>query len=104
MIVGMTDQAFESTVSGAFDAFNARRFDAFAEYVTEDLVESYPQSGERLEGKRSNGRSSFPCPAPHRCQGGAVAHEHVSHPKPRLALAGPSCAGLLPLNSRTRAS
>ena len=104
MIVGMTDQAFESTVSGAFDAFNARRFDAFAEYVTEDLVESYPQSGERLEGKRSNGRPSFPCPAPHRCQGGAVAHEHVSHPKPRLALAGPSCAGLLPLNSRTRAS
>ena len=58
MIVAMTDQAFEATVSGAFDAFNARRFGAFAEYVTEDLVESSPQSGERLEGKAQQ-RASF---------------------------------------------
>jgi hypothetical protein len=47
----MTDQAFEATVSAAFGAFNARRFDTFAEYVTDDMVESYPQSGERLEGR-----------------------------------------------------
>jgi len=46
----VSDPAFEATVRAAFDAFNRRRFDTFAEFFTDDVVESYPQSGERLEG------------------------------------------------------
>jgi hypothetical protein len=38
-------------VKATFDAFNARDFAEFATHVTDDLVESYPQSGERLEGR-----------------------------------------------------
>jgi ketosteroid isomerase-like protein len=47
----MTDPDFAAAVRATFDAFNARRFAEFATYVTDDLVESYPQSGERLEGR-----------------------------------------------------
>ena len=47
----MTDPAFASAVRDAFDAFNRRDFAAFSTYVTDDLVEVYPQSGERLRGK-----------------------------------------------------
>jgi hypothetical protein len=47
----MTDAAFATTVRDAFIAFNERRFVDFSAYVTDDLVESYPQSGEVLMGK-----------------------------------------------------
>jgi len=47
----MTDTEFAATVASTFDAFNARRFAEFAAGVTEDLVEVYPQSGERFEGR-----------------------------------------------------
>ena len=34
-----------------FEAFNARDFAEFARHVTDDVIETYPQSGERLEGR-----------------------------------------------------
>jgi len=47
----MSDPDFEAAVRAAFAAFNERRFADFATYMTDDIVESYPQSGERLDGK-----------------------------------------------------
>jgi hypothetical protein len=47
----VTDSEFAAVVKATFDAFNARDFAEFATHVTDDLVESYPQSGERLEGR-----------------------------------------------------
>jgi hypothetical protein len=47
----MTDLEFAAAAAKTFDAFNARRFAEFATYVTDDIVETYPQSGERLEGR-----------------------------------------------------
>ena len=47
----MSDPEFEASVRAAFAAFNERRFADYATYVAEDLVETYPQSGERLEGR-----------------------------------------------------
>ena len=47
----MSDPEFDAAVHAAFEAFNQRRFAEFAIYVTDDIVESYPQSGERLDGK-----------------------------------------------------
>jgi ketosteroid isomerase-like protein len=47
----VTDPEFEAAVRATFAAFNERRFVDFATAVTDDLLESYPQSGERLEGK-----------------------------------------------------
>ncbi len=47
----MTDRAFEAAVRAAFAAFNERRFAEFAEYVTDDVVEAYPQSGEVMVGR-----------------------------------------------------
>ena len=47
----MSDPEFEAAVRSAFLAFNERRFADFATYVTDDIVETYPQSGERLDGK-----------------------------------------------------
>lgn len=47
----MTDPAFAAAVRAAFAAFNERRFADFSTYVTDDLVETYPQSGERIEGR-----------------------------------------------------
>ena len=47
----MTDPEFAATVAGAFQAFNERRFADFATGVTADVVETYPQSGERFEGR-----------------------------------------------------
>jgi hypothetical protein len=47
----MTDPEFAAAIAAAFQAFNERRFADFATYVTEDVVESYPQSGERIEGR-----------------------------------------------------
>lgn len=47
----MTDPEFAAVVKATFDAFNARDFAAFATRVTGDVVETYPQSGERLEGR-----------------------------------------------------
>jgi len=60
----MTDPAFASAVEAAFAAFNERRFADFAEYVTDDLVETYPQSGERIEGKGAQRgmHEAFPSP------------------------------------------
>jgi len=45
----MDDPEFSATVRAAFQAFNERRFADFATYVTEDVVEIYPQSGERFQ-------------------------------------------------------
>ena len=47
----MTDPDFASAIADAFHAFNERRFADFATHVTEDVVETYPQSGERIEGR-----------------------------------------------------
>lgn len=47
----MSDPEFEATVETIFQAFNDRRFGDFASYMTEDLVETFPQSGERIEGR-----------------------------------------------------
>lgn len=47
----MPNDEFEAAVRDAFRAFNERRFDDFATYVTEDVVERYPQSGEWLQGR-----------------------------------------------------
>jgi ketosteroid isomerase-like protein len=47
----MNDPAFEATAAAAYTAFNERRFADFSDYVTDDVVETYPQSGERLEGR-----------------------------------------------------
>ena len=60
----MADPEFEATVRSSFEAFNARRFADFATYVTEDLVEDYPQSGERIEGRASERamHEAFPSP------------------------------------------
>ena|SRR5438034_7733568 len=45
------DAEFDARVREAFAAFNERRFADFAAYMTDDVVETYPQSGERLDGK-----------------------------------------------------
>ena len=47
----MTDPDVTAAINAAFQAFNDRRFADFATYVTDDVVESYPQSGERIEGR-----------------------------------------------------
>ena len=47
----MTDPEFAAAIDAAFLAFNERRFADFATYVTDDVVEVYPQSGERIEGR-----------------------------------------------------
>ena len=47
----MTDPEFVAAIGAAFAAFNERRFADFATYVTNDVVEAYPQSGERIEGR-----------------------------------------------------
>ena len=47
----MTDPEFVAAIGAAFQAFNERRFADFATYVTDDVVEVYPQSGERIEGR-----------------------------------------------------
>jgi hypothetical protein len=47
----MTDPDFAAALSAAFQAFNERRFADFATYVTDDVVETYPQSEERIEGR-----------------------------------------------------
>jgi len=47
----MTDEEIKTAIRAAFRAFNERRFADFSTYVTEDVVESYPQSGERFEGR-----------------------------------------------------
>ena len=45
------DDEVVTAVHDAFRAFNERRFADFATYVTDDVVEVYPQSGERIEGR-----------------------------------------------------
>ena len=47
----MDDPEFSAAIAAAFQAFNERRFEDFATYVTDDIVETYPQSGERIEGR-----------------------------------------------------
>jgi hypothetical protein len=47
----MNDPAFAAAIEAAFTAFNERRFADFAAGVTDDVVEIYPQSGERIEGR-----------------------------------------------------
>ncbi len=45
------DPEFSAAITAAFQAFNERRFADFAEGVTADHVEIYPQSGEVLRGR-----------------------------------------------------
>ncbi len=47
----MSDDEIVDAIHSAFRAFNERRFADFASYVVEDVVEVYPQSGERFEGR-----------------------------------------------------
>ena len=46
------DPEFSAAITGAFQAFNERRFGDFAQGVTADHVEIYPQSGEVLHRSR----------------------------------------------------
>lgn len=45
------DPEFTAAITAAFTAFNERRFADFGTYVTDDVVEAYPQSGERIVGR-----------------------------------------------------
>ena len=47
----MTECDSERIVRDALEAFNSRDFGAYARYMAEDLVETYPQSGEQLVGR-----------------------------------------------------
>jgi len=47
----VSDDDFGAEIRTAFQAFNERRFADFASRVTDDVMESYPQSGERLVGR-----------------------------------------------------
>jgi len=60
----VTDPEFSDVVHAAFAAFNERRFADFSTYVTEDVVESYPQSGEMLRGRSAQKafHEAFPIP------------------------------------------
>lgn len=60
----MTDPSFEGTLATAFEAFNDRRFGDFATYFAEDVVEAYPQSGERIDGRAAQRamHEAFPDP------------------------------------------
>lgn len=60
----MTDAEFEATVTAAFRAFNERRFADFGTYVTDDVVEAYPQSGEVMVGRANQQamHEAFPHP------------------------------------------
>lgn len=49
----MDDPEFSAAIAAAFQAFNERRFEDFATYVTDDVVETYPQSDERIEGRET---------------------------------------------------
>ena len=62
--MSVTDPAFEAVVREAFTAFNERRFADFSTYVTDDLVETYPQSGEVMVGKQAERamHEAFPDP------------------------------------------
>jgi ketosteroid isomerase-like protein len=60
----MSDDQIADTVRQAFRAFNERRFDDFSGYMAEDVVEEYPQSGERLEGRDRQRRMHESCPEP----------------------------------------
>ncbi|MDQ2934363.1 MAG: hypothetical protein M3R49_05170 [Chloroflexota bacterium] len=61
----MPDDEVVAAISTAFQAFNERRFADFARYVTDDVVEVYPQSGERIEGsdRQLAFHEAFPRPA-----------------------------------------
>ncbi len=60
----MSDPEFEATVAAIFQAFNERRFGDFAGYMARDLVETYPQSGERIEGpdRQQAAHEAYPDP------------------------------------------
>lgn len=60
----MTDAEFRATVDAIFEAFNERRFGDFASYMAEDLIETFPQSGERIEGRRRQQASHESLPVP----------------------------------------
>jgi hypothetical protein len=58
------DPAFVEVVENAFRQFNERRFGEFAMNVTDDVVEFYPQSAERLQGRATQlaFHEAFPVP------------------------------------------
>ena len=60
----MTDAEFTAVVEAAFAAFNERRFTDFSSFVTDDLVEAYPQSGEVIHGRAAEKgmHEAFPNP------------------------------------------
>jgi ketosteroid isomerase-like protein len=60
----MTDPAVARAFAEAFQAFNERRFADFAQSVSEDVVEIYPQSGERFEGRDAQRRMHEALPEP----------------------------------------
>jgi ketosteroid isomerase-like protein len=60
----MTDVDPAADFAAAFQAFNERRFSDFAGYVTEDVVEEYPQSDERIEGRETQRHMHEACPVP----------------------------------------
>lgn len=60
----MSDPEFEATIASVFQAFSERRFGDFAGYMAPDLVETFPQSGERFEGRdrQQAGHEAHPNP------------------------------------------
>lgn len=60
----MLDPNRAAAIHSAFDAFNARDFTTFAAYMAEDIVETYPQSGEQLVGRDQQRamHEAFPSP------------------------------------------
>ncbi len=49
----MSEQENRITLERLVQAFQERDMDAVADLVHDDVVEEYPQSGERIRGKRN---------------------------------------------------
>ena len=51
--IHISEQANRKTLERLVQAFQQRDVDALAELVHDDIVEEYPQSGERVRGKQN---------------------------------------------------
>jgi ketosteroid isomerase-like protein len=60
----LSDPEFEAAVHEVFRAFSECRFGDFAAHMAPDIVETFPQSGERIEGRdrQRAGHEAFPNP------------------------------------------
>jgi hypothetical protein len=72
----MSDPDFAAAIAAAFQAFNERRFADFATYVTDDVVEICPQSGERFEAR--DNQQAFHEAFPNPCSPFAMCSDRAS--------------------------